>query len=442
MNGISRVIGGIPLIGEATPIPNKNSLMGALPLAMLTPEGVTYDRLPRTTDVECFLDLYLKLGATVEAASGQTKVSTSSAASWEMDSEISMRFRGAFSLTGPLLARHGKAVASVPGGCKLGARSLSTHIHAFKAVGVEVEESEKRLLLSLPRGGYRGGRVWLLEASVTATLNLAMLAAGADGDTEIVGASCEPHVVDVLSALVDMGAKIDGIGTHHLRISGSTALSSTTFVASPDFVDIAGYCVAAAVTAGKIRIKGANIPAIVDGILGWLELLGAVVEREGADLIASGPKNLAMKSEVLPLAGRDLPKLAARPWPGFPVDVLPVVVTLATKSRGSILIQNWMYETGFDFIRELNYLGADIFMADPQKIIVMEPAVSYTGGEVAAPGVIQGTKAIFLAALADDVETVIHGTEILRRRYPDIMETYRSLGAGIEQVMDHDHLYQ
>ena len=140
---------------------------------------------------------------------------------------------------------------------------------------------------------------------------------------------------------------------------------------------------------------------------------------------------LRLKADEFPTAGRDLPKLAVRPWPGFPVDILPVMITLASKTRGSILFQNWMYESGFDFVRELNYLGAEIYVSDPQKVIVMKPIVKFVGGEVVAPGIIQGTKAIFLAALADRVETVIHGTDILRRRYPDIFETYKRIGAHV-----------
>ena len=108
------------------------------------------------------------------------------------------------------------------------------------------------------------------------------------------------------------------------------------------------------------------------------------------------------------------------------------MVTLACKSSGAMLFQNWMYESGFDYVRELNYLGAEILISDPHRIMVREHAVAFRGGEIFAPNIIQGTKALFLAALADPVETVIHGVDLLRRRYPAIFETYRRLGARIE----------
>ena len=123
-----------------------------------------------------------------------------------------------------------------------------------------------------------------------------------------------------------------------------------------------------------------------------------------------------------------------RPWPGFPTDVLPVMVSLACKMNGRILFQNWMYEHGLNFVHQLNQLGADIELLDSQRVVVPEPPARFHGGEVTPPEVIQSVKALFLAALADPAETVIHGTDILRRRYPDVLAVYRSLGAEIEHV--------
>jgi UDP-N-acetylglucosamine 1-carboxyvinyltransferase len=300
-------------------------------------------------------------------------------------------------------------------------------------MGISTDIQGDDVYFSRPVSWGRRHSVWLPEASVTATLNLAMYAAGTECEVEIVDAACEPHVVDVLEALVRMGARIDGIGTNRITVQGSDSLADLEFAASPDFVDIAGYCVAAAITGGNIVIKGADLPRQVNGMLHWFGMFNMSIERRGGDIIVDGKNELVIDDEEFPLASRDLPKLAVRPWPGFPVDVMPVTVTLATKARGRILFQNWMYESGFDFVRELTYLGAEIYMSDPQRIIVMEPAVTYRGGVVGSPGIIQGTKAIFLAALADDAETVLHGTDILRRRYPDILSTYSSLGASIEE---------
>ncbi len=138
-----------------------------------------------------------------------------------------------------------------------------------------------------------------------------------------------------------------------------------------------------------------------------------------------------VNKEGFPLASPNLPKLYPRPWPGFPVDAIPAMATLASKSKGRLLLKNWMYESGLDFVRELNQMGADIMMMDPEKIIVNGP-VNFKGGYVTTPSVIQSCKAIFLASLADKVVTTISGVDILRRRYPNVFEVYSRLGAKIE----------
>ena len=432
MNGTCRIVGGTALKGAVTPIPNKNSLMGALPLAVLRCPGVAYRNLPATTDVECFLEIYRRWGARIDCASeGSHLIDCTNTNSYRVDLDIGRKLRGAFSFVGPLLARFGVAEVPLPGGCRLGMRSIATHINTFRKVGVTVEQEDGYLRFRAPKKSRGEYTAWMQEASVTATLNVAMYAAARDADTTVIGASCEPHVGDVLEALTRMGAHITGIGTNVLHIKGVEELGATEFVASPDYVDIAGYLVAGAITGGELRIRGANLPRIMDGIIDWFKLFSVDIDRKSKDLIVTGHGQLRLKGNEFPMAGRDLPKLAVRPWPGFPVDILPVMITLASKTEGSILFQNWMYESGFDFVRELNYLGAEIYMSDPQKVIVMKPVVNFIGGEIVAPGIIQGTKAIFLASLADRVETVIHGTDILRRRYPNIFETYRRIGAEV-----------
>ena len=250
---------------------------------------------------------------------------------------------------------------------------------------------------------------------------------------EIVDEAGEPHVTDLLNLLRGMGASISGIGSNRLVVRGKKKLHKATYRPRPDFVDIAGYVVAAAVTNGEITIKGANIPDIVDGMINWFSLFNVLITCKGKDLLVRRGKGglvTNVNNSGFPLAAPNLPKMAPRPWPGFPVDVIPVMATLASKSSGRLLLQNWMYESGLDFVRELNFLGADIFMVDPQRVIINGP-VTFLGGEVTPPSVIQAVKAIFLAALADPAVTVIHGMDILKRRYPNIIDVYMKLGGEI-----------
>ena len=433
-----KIFGGKKLRGEVKPIPNKNSLVAALPATILTNEDVIYEELPNTLDIIKILQILKLLGATIrQDKNGRTIINCKTMNSHEIDQKLGGQFRASILFAGPLLARFGKARIPMPGGCTLGFRSISAHVDIFKQAGVNVElKGDWVEFTSSPKQPKSQYTIWPLEISVTATENLAMYAAGTLSEFIIIDAACEPHVTDLLTMLVDMGAVIDGIGSNKLVVKGAKEIRGVTFKARPDFVDITGFIVAAAITDGEIRIKGANIPDIMDGLIKWLELFGIEIIREKSDLIAKRKKSDLKIDEDsgFPLAAPHLPKLAPRPWPGFPVDVIPVIATLACKMKGRLLLQNWMYEDGFQFVRELNSLGADILILGPQRIEINGP-IRFHGGEVTPPRVIQAMKAVFLAALCDPAETVIHGIDILKRRYPNIIEVYRGLGATIE-VLD------
>jgi UDP-N-acetylglucosamine 1-carboxyvinyltransferase len=408
--------------------------MGALPAAALSGDGILFPALPDTLDVHTYLEILTRLGAKVtRSGQGAVHVDPAGIRAHTIDPAMGRRLRGAFSLTGPLLARFGSVEMPLPGGCDLGYRAITTHLDGFRKLDVAVQQRDSSVLLTAPRTHAGRYDIWLAEASVSATLDLALYAAGSGFSLTIRDAACEPHVVEVLRLLRRMGVGVEGEGTNQITIHGpGRPLAGADFKAGLDYVDLAGSIVATAVTGGELTIRGGNVPTLVNGMANWFHAFGIELERSGDDLLVAAPERLQVHAEFLPQAGRDLPKLAVRPWPGFPVDVLPVMVTLACKSHGAILFQNWMYESGFDYVRELNYLGAEILISDPQRVMVREPAITFRGGEIAAPNIIQGAKAIFLAALADEAETVIHGVDLLRRRYSTIFETYSALGARIE----------
>lgn len=435
MNGTYRIIGGRRLHGTVVPIQNKNSLMAALPAAVMWGGPVRFCDLPATSDVETFLSIYRRWGAVIEEVGTDVSIDCRPVSSHRIDADLGSRFRAPVLFVGPLLARFGVAELPMPGGCRLGQRALETHIAAFRTLGVTVEEESGYLRFTAPRYSQPARTVWLSEASVTATENIAMYAAGTGTTVQIVDAACEPHVRDLIDLLCDQGAQISGINTNRLAVTSGIDRRSVPidFRPSPDHVDISGFIVAAGMTAGEIRIRGANLPDIMTGLIDWFRRFGISITLDGADLIADGSGELNLDAELLPSAAPGLPKLAVRPWPGFPTDVLPVMVALSCKMHGQILFQNWMYEHGFQFVHQLNQLGADIKVLDSQRIVVPEPSTRFYGGEVTPPEVIQSVKAMFLAALADPAETIIHGTDILRRRYPDILKVYRSLGARIDK---------
>ena len=437
MNGVLKITGGNKLKGSVTPIPNKNSLMAVLPAAILTKKTIAYENVPRTSDVAKILQILELLGAKIEDENKEIKINCAGINSYKIDQNLGGQFRGSLMFAGPLLARFGVAEIPLPGGCDLGMRSISAHLDAFKKVGVSFKYVDGFVRFTAPKKQAKSYDIWQLEASVTATENLFMYAAGTVAKFMVTDAACEPHVIELLKMLTAMGARIDGVGSNIVTIKGKEGLKGATFQPGPDFVDIAGLIVAAAVTDGKIRIRGANIPEIVDGMINWFELFNVKIERSGKDLVVSrnGELFIDTVNSGVPLAAPGLPKLYPRPWPGFPVDAIPVMAVLASKTKGRLLLKNWMYESGLEFVRELNAMGADIFVSDPERVIVTGP-VKFKGGVIVSPGVIQACKAIFIAALCDPVVTEIHGVDILRRRYPDVFETYTKLGATIERVAD------
>ena len=236
---------------------------------------------------------------------------------------------------GPLLARFGVAEIPLPGGCDLGMRSISAHLDSFKKAGVKFEYAEGYVKFTAPKRSTKSFEIWQLEASVTASENLMMYAAGINSDFVIMDAACEPHVSELLGMLKSMGAEIEGIGSNRVTIKGKKKLGSAVYEPGPDFVDVAGLIVAAAVTDGEICIKGANIPEIVNGMINWFELFNINIERDGLDLIVSnnGELEIDTVNSGVPLAAPGLPKLYPRPWPGFPVDAIPVMAVLASKTR-------------------------------------------------------------------------------------------------------------
>jgi len=436
MSEVIKIIGGNPLIGEVIPVANKNSFMPAIPASLLTPDTVTYKNVPKSTDVQIMLEILKKLGATIDDSDfSNLKITCKNITGYEIDPELGGKIRSSVMFAGPLLARVGKVKIPTPGGCTLGIRSMSAHLDAFKKAGVTIKLEENAIVLTAPKKSPPIQTIWQVEASPTGTENMIMYAAGTTSTTILLDSASEPHVTNLTQMLQNMGVKIKGGGSNRLEITGSKNLKGTTFIPFPDHVDIASSIVAAAVTKGNLTIKGSNIPEIVNGMLQWFNKFNVQIERKGKDLVVNQTQDLKLKDIEInfPLAGPNLPKFVPRPWPGFPVDCLPSIITLATKTKGRILIQNWMYENGLDFTNLLSSMGANIYMTDPQKIIVEGPT-KYKGGRVYAPGIIQATMALVLAALSDNCETVIYGAESLRRRYPDYINSFKSLGANIEQI--------
>lgn len=423
-----KITGGIPLSGTVTPITNKNSILKLIPAALLAKEPVTLHRVPKTTDVSVLLKLFRELGGSVYFFNkGESiRLNAEKVSTRIIPASFSQQARATLVFLGPLLARFGEAGIGESGGCNLGSRPIDTHFRNFQQLGAKVTSGTGGYLVT--RTKQKDVLVWQDEAGVTPTENLIMASVVGKSTVTIYNAACEPHTQDLCNMLVQMGARIEGIGSNRLIITGVDELHGIEYTPIVEHLDVGAYIAAAAMTGGEITIKNA-IPEHMTQILTMFDRLGVVVEIDGENIHVPSKQKLEIKPDIR----GGINKIDAQPWPGFPVDLLPIALVLATQSQGSIIIHNKMFETGMFFVDELIKMKANLVLADPHRVVTMGTS-KLKGTTIHAPSIIQGGVALFLAGLAAEGTTILHDVDVIKRRYPDIASSYRSLGAKIEEI--------
>ncbi|BCX13897.1 MAG: UDP-N-acetylglucosamine 1-carboxyvinyltransferase [Candidatus Dojkabacteria bacterium] len=425
---VYKIQGGIELNGEVTPVPNKNSILKLIPASLLTDEPVIIHNVPKSSDVRIMLKIVKTLGGKVTYFNNGTsvKIVAKGINTYKIDEDLSQKAKASVMFMAPLLHRFGKAEMPIPGGCKLGSRPLDAFIDNMVQLGA-VYRREKGYFLEAKK--LKGAKVWSWFPSVTGTENLINLAVLTPGVTEIYNAACEPHTQDLCNMLVSMGAKIKGIGSNKLVINGVDKLKGTEWNVISDHLDIAEYMAIAAVTGSELTINNA-IPEHMTNIRSAFEKINLNSYYEGDKLII--PKNQKLKAHKT--VRGDLFQIMALHWPQFPPDAIQSLVVAACFAEGSLIFHNSFYEYGFYFIEELAKLKANVVMADPHRVITFGPS-KLEGTVIKAPNIIASAKALFVAALgASGVSTLIDETDQLSRRYPELVETYLTLGAQIEKV--------
>lgn len=424
-----KIKGGIPLNGVVTPIPNKNSILKLIPAALLTDEPVTIHNVPNSTDVRLMLKLVRQLGGKVTFMNDgkSIKIVASGVNTFEMDPELSQKAKASVMFMAPLLLRFGKAHMPIPGGCKLGTRPLDAFMENMVMLGAKYKR-EKGYYIEADN--LKGKKIWSWFPSVTGTENLVMLAVLTPGVTEIYNAAAEPHTQDLCNMLVAMGAKIEGIGSNRLIIEGVDKLKGTEWTVIPDHLDIGAYIAAAALTGGEITIKDA-IPEHMQYMIQAFQKVGVKVDTRGNDLFVGKNQKLVCETTVR----GDIYEIFAMPWPGLPIDFMQIMIVMALKAEGSMIMHNSFQEYGMFWIEELVKLKAKVVMADPNRVLTFGPT-KFKAAKIFAPNIIQATMALFLASLSAEGETVLEDrSDSLLRRYPDLVGVYSSLGAKIERAI-------
>ena len=320
-------------------------------------------------------------------------------------------------LAAPLLAKFGKAVITPPGGDQIGERLLDTHFSMMKQMGVRIERRDGKYHLDWRQ--RRKNNIFLEEASVTATEMAIMLGSSTEHETRLEDAALEPHIEDLAGMVRKMGVDISGEGTNILTIKGKRKLKGATHKVIPDHVEGGTFIIASAITKGRVTIKD-YIPGHYKMILHYFRNMGVEFREEKDSLEVLPSKLVALKR-----------KFQTRPWPGFPTDLMSPFIVLATQTTGVVLCHDWMYEWRMFFVDDLISMGANIFIADPHRVIVSGPTP--LSADFLYSKDIRAGMSLVLAALAAEGESVIDNVEMIERGYERLEERLRALGAEIRR---------
>jgi UDP-N-acetylglucosamine 1-carboxyvinyltransferase len=420
--------GGFPLHGEVTPSGNKNAALPLLAACLLTDEPVVLRNIPEIQDVIDMRDLLASLGVDITQISHHTwRIHAKEVRPADLDPQICRQIRASILLTGPMLARSGELQLPPPGGDVIGRRRIDTHLLALQSLGVQADFNHNNRVFVFHADQLVGTDILLDEASVTATENAIMASVLSKGKTILRNAASEPHVQELCHFLNRLGAKITHIQSNTLHIEGVDSLHGGEFTIGPDYLEVVSFIGATAITGGSIRIRDAG-PQYLNMVKLVFNRLGVDWNVDGEDIIV--PQNQLL--EVQQDLGNVIPQIKVMPWPAFPTDLLSVAIVVATRSKGTVLFHEWMYEGRMYFTDKLIRMGAQIVLCDPHRCIVLGPR-KLVGEQVDSPDIRAGL-ALLLAALAAEGQSVIRNVGQIDRGYERIEEKLRGLGASIERI--------
>ena len=413
--------GGRPLQGEVQIGGAKNAALGIIVAAIMADEPVLIENLPEVDDVKVLLDAIEGIGAVVERIDEHTvRINGAVINDVNVDDEYIRKIRGSYYLVGALLGKYIKAVVALPGGCLIGSRPIDQHLKGFEQLGATVTIHNGKI--DAYAEALIGSHIYLDCPSVGATINIMMAACMAEGKTIIENPAKEPHIVDVANFLNSMGANIKGAGTDTIRIRGVERLHGSEYSIIPDQIEAGTYMIAAAATGGDVYIRNV-IPKHLEAITAKLIEIGANVEEydDCVRVHSNGRMGYA--------------NVKTMPYPGFPTDMQPQMVTLLALSEGVSIVTETIFETRFKYISELRRMGSNINVEGNAAIIT--GVEGFTGATVSAPDLRAGA-ALVIAGLVADGFTTVEQIQYIERGYENFEDKIRGLGGLIEKVDDDD----
>ena len=410
------VTGGAHLRGEVTVTGAKNSVLKLMAASLLATGKTTITNVPEIADVDIMSDLLTRLGCTVVHTGDRVTIDVPAIPGHRADYDLVRKMRASINVLGPLVARIGKAEVALPGGDAIGSRGLDFHIKGLTTLGAHAHIEHGYVIAEAPTG-LIGATVELDFPSVGATENIMTAAVLAKGVTKIDNAAREPDVVDLGEFLISMGAQIDGLGTPLIAITGVQTLKPTTHATIPDRIITGTWAFAAAMTKGDITIHGARAHD--------LELPLEKLTSAGA-IVTTTADGIRVRMDSRPRAI----DVATLPYPGFPTDLLPMVIALNSIADGHSLVTENVFESRFMFVNELIRLGAQISVDGHHASI--DGVLELSSAPVEATDIRAGA-GLILAALVSEGETTIDQAFHVDRGYPNFAQQLVSLGAKVSR---------
>ena len=411
-----------PLHGEVWISGAKNSVLPLLAATIMTTDTCVIEDVPDLADVNVMKKMLSKYGAKIDdTEEGIIRISTPEIISCEGDRDLVQEMRASLFTMGPMLARHGKIVMPMPGGCTIGRRPIDLHLKGFRALGAEVIEDDEKELVTVSAGpdGLKGDVIYLDFPSVGATENILMAATTARGTTIIENAAKEPEIIDLANQLNKMGARIKYAGTDMIRIEGVQKLSGCIHAAIPDRIETGTFMLAAAITRGDILIRNA-LPGHVRPIMAKLKECNVDVEVT--------PEGIYVDARDRELIATDIKTL---PYPGFPTDIQSPFMAFLTTVDGSSVVRETVFENRFMHVVELNRMGADIITENREAIV---PGGKHLKGAKVRATDLRAGAAMVLAGLSATGTTEISEIYHIERGYENFVGKFKALGADIMKI--------
>ena len=410
--------GGKPLAGEVEISGSKNAALPALAACLLTDEPVLLKRIPAVRDIGTMQRLLAWTGASVEVEGGEVVVEAGSLENPEAPYDLVKTMRASSLVLGPLVARTGRARVSMPGGCAIGARPINLHISALEALGARITQSHGYVEAEAPQG-LRGAEIRFDRITVTGTEDVIMAAVLAAGETVIENAAREPEVQDLAILLTKMGARIEGAGTPTIRIQGVSRLHGTEHAIIPDRIEAGTFMIAAAITAGDLRILDC-VPEHVHALTLRLRQAGAEVSEEGPCTLRVSARGRLKSADI-----------TTGEYPGFATDLQAQFTALMATAQGIAIVTETIFENRFMHVPELARMGANIRLEGRQAIVA--GVAELTGAQVIASD-LRASASLVLAGLVAKGETLIDRVYHLDRGYERIEAKLAAVGADIQRV--------